>query len=123
MICLIRWGEHVAPKRRRAFAADQRQAHPRLRAPSPSRHIGGGWVLAAVVEVLTAAGGPMQTHAIHAATQRLTGESVASSSIRNCLASGLGEKSPRFERVGHGRYRFTSHGRAPRVPVGPSNND
>lgn len=65
-----------------------------------------GWVLAAVMEVLAAASGPMQTQAIHAAVERLAGESIASSSVRSCLVENLGGKTPRFERVGHGRYRL-----------------
>jgi hypothetical protein len=70
-----------------------------------------GWVLAAVTEVLEAAGEPMRTRMIHAATQYLVGEPVSWSSVKNCLASDVGGKSPRFERVGRGRYRLASDGR------------
>jgi HB1, ASXL, restriction endonuclease HTH domain len=70
-----------------------------------------GWVLAAVTEVLEAAGEPMRTRMIHAAVEELVGEPVSWSSVKNCLASDVGGKSPRFERVGRGRYRLASDGR------------
>jgi hypothetical protein len=61
--------------------------------------------VATVTEVLKAADGPMQARAIHAAAERLAGESVSWSSVRNCLAADCVGNAPRFERVGHGRYR------------------
>jgi hypothetical protein len=72
-----------------------------------------GWVLAAVTEVLGAAREPMRARMIHMAVEELVGEPVSGSSVKNCLASDVGGKSPRFERVGRGRYRLTSDGRAP----------
>ncbi|MGA8364023.1 MAG: hypothetical protein WB709_05835 [Solirubrobacteraceae bacterium] len=71
-----------------------------------------GWVLAAVTEVLRAAGEPMRTRMIHAAVEELVGEPVSWSSVKNCLASDVGGRSPRFERVGRGLYRLASNGRA-----------
>jgi hypothetical protein len=65
-----------------------------------------GWVLAAVTEVLKAAGEPMRARMIHAAVEKLVGEPVSWSSVKNCLASRVGGRSPRFERVGRGRYRL-----------------
>lgn len=65
-----------------------------------------GWVSMAVTEVLTAAGGPMQVRSIHAATEELTGGTVAWSTVRSCLVENLGGKTPRFERVGRGCYRI-----------------
>jgi hypothetical protein len=70
-----------------------------------------GWVVAAIIEVLEAAGEPMRTRKIHAAVEELVGEPVSWSSVKNCLASDVGGKSPRFERVGRGRYRLASDGR------------
>lgn len=50
---------------------------------------------------------PMQAiAAVHAAVEELLGEPVVWSSIKNALASNVGGESPRFERVGHGRYRL-----------------
>jgi hypothetical protein len=71
-----------------------------------------GWVLAAVTEVLEAAREPMQARMIHAAVEELVGEPVSLSLVKNCLASDVGGKPPRFERVGRGRYRVVSDGRA-----------
>jgi hypothetical protein len=71
-----------------------------------------GWVLKAVTEVLEAAREPMRTRKIHAAVEELVGEPVPWSSVKNCLASDVGGKSPRFERVGRGRYRLASDRRA-----------
>jgi len=70
-----------------------------------------GWVLMAVTKVLEAAGEPMRARKIHAAVEELVDEPVSWSSVKNCLASGVGGKSPRFERVGRGRYRVVSDGR------------
>lgn len=67
-----------------------------------------GWLVVAVTKVLTAAGRPMQTQAIHRAVAQLTGEPVSWSSIRNCLAEDVRSRSPKFERVGRGRYRTVS---------------
>jgi hypothetical protein len=52
-----------------------------------------------------AAGEPMRVRAIHPAVEELTGETVASSTVRSCLVENLGGKTPRFERVGRGLYR------------------
>ena len=65
-----------------------------------------GWVLAAVTDVLKAAKEPMQARMIYVAALELVGERLSWSSVRNCLASDVGGRSPRFERVGHGRYRM-----------------
>jgi hypothetical protein len=70
-----------------------------------------GWVLAAVTEVLGAAREPMRARMIHTTVEELVGEPVSWSSVKSCLASDVGGKSPRFERVGRGRYRLVSDGR------------
>jgi hypothetical protein len=77
-----------------------------------------GWVLAAVTQVLEAAGEPMRTRMIHAAVEELVGEPVSWSSVKNCLASDVGGKSPRFERVGRELARELSKGRSPTGQVG-----
>jgi hypothetical protein len=71
-----------------------------------------GWVLAAITDVLEAAREPMRARMIHTAVEELVGEPMSWSSVKNCLASDVGGKSPRFERVGRGRYRLASDGRA-----------
>jgi hypothetical protein len=67
-----------------------------------------GWVLAAVTDVLKAATEPMQARTIYVAVIEMLGEPVSWSSVRNCLASDVSGQSPRFERVGHGRYRMAT---------------
>jgi hypothetical protein len=64
-----------------------------------------GWLVATVMDVLKAAREPMQARAIHRAAEELAGEPVSWSSVRNCLAADCVGNAPRFERVGHGRYR------------------
>jgi hypothetical protein len=71
-----------------------------------------GWVLAAVTEALENSAEPMRATAIHAAVEELLGEPVAWSSVKNGLASNISGKSPRFERVGRGRYRIRRTNRA-----------
>jgi hypothetical protein len=84
---------------------------PRVPTPVPKPAYRWGWVLAAVTEVLKAAGEPMRAREIHAAAEELVGELVSWSSVKNCLASGVGGGSPRFERAGRGGYRLASDGR------------
>lgn len=55
-----------------------------------------------------AACAPMQARAIHAAAERLAGEPVPWSSVRNCLVDGSRGAAPRFERVGRGWYQLTA---------------
>ena len=65
-------------------------------------------MLAAVTEALEASAEPMQAIAIHAAVERLLGEPVCWSSVKNCLSEGVRRKQSRFERLAHGRYRLTN---------------
>jgi hypothetical protein len=104
MIWSNRWGGRVEPSQSRPSQS------PNCRPPTVKTAITRptyrrGWVLAAVREALAAASGTMQTQAIHAAVER-AGESIASSSVRSCLVESLGGKTPRFERVGRGRFRL-----------------
>jgi hypothetical protein len=69
-------------------------------------------VQAAVTAVLEASVEPMQAIAIHAAVEELLGEPVCWSSVKNCLSEGIRGRSPRFERVGRGRYRPRRTGNA-----------
>jgi hypothetical protein len=62
-------------------------------------------VLAAITKVLEINVGPMQASTIHAAVEELLGDPVAWSSVKNGLTSNISGQSPRFERVGRGRYQ------------------
>lgn len=64
-------------------------------------------VLSAVVEILTEAEAPMRARDIHAAVEALAGESVAWSSVKDCLASNAGSGG-RFIRIARGRYQARS---------------
>jgi hypothetical protein len=63
-----------------------------------------GWVLPAIVEVLTDRKEPMRAKDIHAAVETMLGESVARSSVKDALASNVSGESPRFVRIARGRY-------------------
>lgn len=62
-------------------------------------------VLETVIGVLEAAGKPMQAREIHAAAQELLGKPLLWRSVRSCLATNVGTRASRFERVGPGRYQ------------------
>jgi hypothetical protein len=64
-----------------------------------------GWALEAVTHVLESSPEPMQAIAIHAAVEEILGEPVVWSTVKNALASNVGGKAARFERVGRGRYQ------------------
>jgi hypothetical protein len=63
-----------------------------------------GWVLKAVVQVLTEREEPMRAKDIHTAAEALLGEPVAWSSVKTALASNVAGSSPRFVRIARGRY-------------------
>jgi hypothetical protein len=63
-----------------------------------------GWVLKAIVQVLTDRGEPMRAKDIHAAVEALVGEPVVWSSVKDALASHASGSSRRFVRVARGRY-------------------
>lgn len=65
-----------------------------------------GWVLAAVTEVLGTADEPMRARDIQESAERLVGEPVGWSSVKDCLTRHIGGELPRFERVARGRYRL-----------------
>ncbi len=60
----------------------------------------------AVVRVLADRHEPMQAKAIHAAVEGLLGESVRWASVKAALAGNVSGASPRFVRVGRGRYKL-----------------
>jgi hypothetical protein len=74
---------------------------PVRRKPRSHRH---GWVLQAVIQVLTDRGEPMRAKEIHAAVEASLGQSVAWSSIKGALATNASGSSRRFVRVARGRY-------------------
>ncbi len=103
--------EPIGRSRRAKAAGDLRRGavgKPRTLASVAIPAHRSGWVLAAVTEVLKAATEPMQARTIYVAVVELLGEPVSWSSVRNCLASDVSGRSPRFERVGHGRYRMAT---------------
>lgn len=63
-----------------------------------------GWILKAIVQVLTDRDGPMRAKDIHRAVEQLIGEPVAWSSVKDALASNVSGTSPRFVRIARGRY-------------------
>jgi len=63
-----------------------------------------GWVLKAIVQVMTDRSGPMRATDIHHAVEALVGEPVAWSSVKDALASNVSGSSPRFVRIARGRY-------------------
>ncbi len=63
-----------------------------------------GWVLKAIVQVLTDRGEPMRAKNIHAAVEALVGEPVPRSSVKGALASDVAGSSGRLVRVARGRY-------------------
>lgn len=84
----------------------QRPESRRQRARRP------GWVLKAVVQVLTDRGEPMRAKDIHAAVEALVGEPVPRSSVKGALAMNVSGSARRLIRVARGRYMLveTRHG-------------
>jgi hypothetical protein len=78
----------------------------RTRPASRLRIVGraGSW---SHVRVLADRQEPMQAKAVHAAVEALLGEPVRWSSVKSALAVNVSGASPRFKRVGKGRYRLT----------------
>jgi hypothetical protein len=87
------------------LAAVQANGGPR-RQPVSRRHRPRrpGWVLEAIVQVLTDRGASMQVKDIHAAVEALVGEPVPPPSVEGGLAKNVAGSSARFVRVARGRY-------------------
>jgi hypothetical protein len=66
------------------------------------------WVVAAVVSVLQMQTEPIRARDVHLAVDGSLGMPVRWASVKACLASNVGGQSPRFVRVGRGRYRLAS---------------
>jgi hypothetical protein len=60
----------------------------------------------AISEVLSQAGEPMHTTAIHKAVERLLGRSVNYRTIKACLSSDTQKLNSRFQRVAYGEYKL-----------------
>jgi hypothetical protein len=87
------------------LAAVQASGGPRRRPESRrQRSRRPGWVLKAVVQVLTDRDEPMRAKDIHAAVEALVGEPVPRSSVKGALASDAASSSGRLVRVAQGRY-------------------
>jgi hypothetical protein len=67
-----------------------------------------GWVLDAIVRVLAERQKPMRLKEIHAAVEALLGEPVRWASVKASLAGNISGSSPRFIRVGRGKYGLAS---------------
>ena len=65
-------------------------------------------VLETVTRVLQQADRPMQAREIHAAAERLAGESLCWTSVKAALAAGALGRWPCFRRVGHGVYQLAA---------------
>lgn len=63
-----------------------------------------GWVVEAVVQVLTDRQEPMRAKEIHLAVEALLGKPVSWSSIKGALATNVSGPTPRFVRLARGRY-------------------
>ena len=67
-----------------------------------------GWVLDAVVRVLSGQAQPMRVVQAHAAVEALLGAQVSANSVSWVLARHAGGPSPLFVRVARGRYVLAS---------------
>jgi hypothetical protein len=68
------------------------------------KHRRHDWVQEAVIMVLELRKESMQARDVHAAVEALLGEPVRWGSVKACLAANVAGSSPRFVRVGPGRY-------------------
>lgn len=84
--------------------------------PSPTRHRRRvGEVSRAIAQVLADSDDDLTTAEIRAAVERLLGEPVRPSTIKNCLARSAARGDGPFRRVSRGRYRFVANnGSGPR---------
>jgi hypothetical protein len=69
-----------------------------------SQHRRAGWIIEAIVRVLTDRGEPMQAREVHGAVEALLKQSVCWSSVKASLAANISGPSPRFVKVAKGRY-------------------
>jgi hypothetical protein len=81
-------------------------AKPRAITSQRQRPHRPGWVVNAVVRVLTDEDGPMRRQQVHAAVEQLLGQAVSKDSVDWCLSSGVRRKTPQFERISPGCYRL-----------------
>ena len=88
----------------RAERAPNRQDVKRLETSIGRRHRRHDWVQEAIIRVLEQRKVPMQAREVHAAVEALLGEPVRWGSVKACLAADVAGSSPRFVRVGPGRY-------------------
>lgn len=90
-----------------ASARAQRRASVRPVRAVGTRHRRVGWVVEAVVQVMTERQEPMQANEVHVAVEALLGKALSRSSIKSALATNVGGRSPRFVRVAKGRYTLS----------------
>jgi len=94
---------YVAKKLARLRRSD---APPRAIKSQRQRDRRPGWVIDAVVRVLTDEGRAMRSTHVRAAVESLLGHTVSKDSVDSCLSKGARGKAPRFERVAYGCYRL-----------------
>jgi hypothetical protein len=91
------------------MARDWRQAERRrlaARGVSPDGRRKFGTIRDAIVAVLDQASGELRVRDIHAGVEKLLGESVPGSSVRDYLRKGSRRSAPLFEYRGKRGYRF-----------------
>ncbi len=79
--------------------------HPPAR---PKPRLRAGAVPAAIMRVLADSVEPMRMRDIHAEIERLLGQSVTRSAVKNYLANHCQGEQPRFVRLARGRYRLAA---------------
>jgi HB1, ASXL, restriction endonuclease HTH domain len=90
------------------LAAVRAGNEPRERRSCRQRPRRPGWVLNAVIQVLSDRKEPMRATDIHAAVEVLLGEPVGWTSVKQALASNVSGPLPRFVRIARGRYVLAS---------------
>jgi hypothetical protein len=98
------WKRWDAARASRQPAASSRPAGRSIGA----RHRRVGWVVEGIVQVLAGHDGPMQAKEVHQAVEALLDEPVRWASVKAALAAGVMGASPRFVRLGRGRYELRS---------------
>jgi hypothetical protein len=88
-------------------------ANPQQPRPAPPR---ASPVLETIVLVLELARQPMRAREIHAAAEKLAGETLRWTSVKAALAAEVLRQRPRFQRTGHGVYQLAVKGVKIQIP-------
>jgi hypothetical protein len=90
----------------KVVAAIQRTDTARQPVTYEPSHLRPGWVYEVVVAVLVAAEQPLRPQDVIRRAERLCGQRVAPSSIRNALRVASQREHEPIERLGYGTYRL-----------------